>query len=249
MKNPVDNLNTLLQDALGGGEPKQDTAGVIRLLLDFSGSSVQCTVTGTEGLRFTLQLSGLVENGFCQLTDQPRTVVLAGQCSADGFHGELKDDPEYGVRTRLQLSARASSTTDFDERDLAQAGDVDAIFLLGLVYQGEAKTDFVRRDISQAMRWFEMGANAGHAPSMYSLGFIHYEGQNGDRDDAAALAQFTRCAGRTSDLQAQCHLVAGSMHFGGRGTPENRAKVAAHWRSCAGLGEQDCAARLARFGL
>ncbi len=272
------NLDSLLREALGGGQPKQETSGNIRIQLDFSGSSVQGTVSAAGAMRFTLQLSGLVENGFCKLTDQSRTVTLEGQCSAQGFQGDLDSEPERGTRARLQLAARATSVTDFDERDLVQAGqraererelaakrqseerwlesktllanagDLEAMYLVGAIYEGEVRTEFVRRDIGLAMRWYQKAADLGHAPSMYSLGFIYYKGTDGMGNDAAALAQFTRCAAKSWENQGHCHLIAGSMHYIARGTPENRGKAIAHWRSCAKLGNQDCADRLAKYG-
>lgn len=271
------NLNTLLRDSLARGAPSNAASGDIGLSVEFSGKTVSAILFSKSAWRLNFKLTGIVENGRCQMSDPSSAVTLTGRCTAEGFDGVVASNPPYGTRFNFKIAARATAVTDFDERDLqqageraelerrraeektaeerfvadqvllAQSGDVAAMFLLGQIFAGKEKTNFIPYNIGEAVKWYGRAANLGHAPSMYRLGFIHYDGTAGQTDETKALELFTRCAAVPSDAQAYCHEVAGGLQIR-KDTPTGRAKGMAHWRACARMGLQSCADRLARVG-
>lgn len=76
-------------------------------------------------------------------------------------------------------------------RKLADKGDAKAQQLLGeRYYKGEG----VRRNLSEAARWYRSAADNGNADAQYMLGMMHVRGEGLPRDDAQAIRWFTAAA-------------------------------------------------------
>src|SRR5215471_4551507 len=74
---------------------------------------------------------------------------------------------------------------------LAQQGDADAQYNLGLMYfNGQG----VLQDYGQAMQWSRRAADQGVAPAQYNLGFMYANGQGVPQDYAEALRWYRRAA-------------------------------------------------------
>ena len=120
----------------------------------------------------------------------------------------------------LSFSAMAA---DFDQTQrLANQGDVDSQFNLGLMYsQGEG----VRQDYSKARQWYEKAANQGSAEAQANLGYIYQYGEGVRQDYAKAREWYTKSANQ-GIAEAQFNL--GLMYSQGEGVRQNRA-IAKEW--------------------
>ena len=64
-------------------------------------------------------------------------------------------------------------------RPLAEQGDVDAQFYLGLMYIGG---DGVPQDYKQAVKWFRLSAEQGDIAGQYTMGGLYNNGQGVPQD-------------------------------------------------------------------
>jgi len=122
-------------------------------------------------------------------------------------------------------------------RPLAEQGNADAQYLLGLMYSyGEG----VLKNWETALKWNTKSAENGNIRAQYRLGFHYYWGHsdvgwsydNGDKDKA--LKWFTKAA-EQGWPEAQNKL--GSMYANGMGVAEND-KLALEWYTKAvGIGD------------
>jgi TPR repeat protein len=113
-----------------------------------------------------------------------------------------------------------------DARHLAQLGDLESQYNLGVMYQ---QADRHRA----AAYWFRQAAQRGHALAEYNLGAMYYNGTGLERDPAAAAAWFQRSAARGfADAQFQL----GRMHHAGEGVAPDPAAEAQWYRAAAEQG-------------
>ena len=109
----------------------------------------------------------------------------------------------------LSLSAMAA---DFNQTQrLANQGDADAQYMLGLMY---AKGEGVPQDYAKARQWFEKAANQGNADAQYGIGWMYYEGEGVPQDYAKARQWFEKAANQGSsdaqiDTQSLIDLLRG----------------------------------------
>ena len=81
-------------------------------------------------------------------------------------------------------------------REKAAAGDADAMFQLGLVYDtGKG----VVQDCCKAREWYEKAAAAGNARAMTSLGGLYDKGHGVPKDDAKARYWYEKAAAAGND--------------------------------------------------
>ena len=74
---------------------------------------------------------------------------------------------------------------------LAEAGDADAQFSLGVMYeQGKG----IRQDYTEAVRWYRKAAEQGYAEAQYNLGVMYAEGQGVRQDEAEAVKWYRKAA-------------------------------------------------------
>ena len=271
-------LNNLLLDALGGGEPRLDAAGQARIQLQVEGRTARATVSGTGNVRFSFQLSGTVENGACVLSDERERAVLRGRCDGEAFAGSLESDPERGTRLEVDIVANATAAIDLAERELDQAaerqrqeladrqareqetrwvelqtnlaegGDVEAMNRLAHAYSGDAGFEYVPRDHVKRAMWLSRAADRGDATAMYILAFAYLEGEGVTRDHASAASLLRRCSGAADKIAPHCQSALGVQYWNGEGVTQNHDEALRLWRRCSAAGVDECRDRVARLG-
>lgn len=114
---------------------------------------------------------------------------------------------------------------------LAAAGDPDAAFGLGLIYDHGYG---VGRDAEAAAVWYQSAAEAGHAGAAYNLGNL-LRAEDGPGPDAEAAARWWRVAAEAGLAVAQLNL--GVAYQKGDGVPQDDAEAFAWYRRAAEGGE------------
>ncbi len=111
----------------------------------------------------------------------------------------------------------------------ADAGNADAQYRLGTMYQKEREGDGVAHDDPAAVRWYRKAAEAGHAEAQNNLGWMYANGRGVPRDDQEAVRWYKKAAEAGQTL-TQYYL--GVRYRDGKGVPQDN--VQAHrWFSIA----------------
>lgn len=114
-------------------------------------------------------------------------------------------------------------------RQQAEAGDVRALYLLGLAHRSGTG---VARDEGKALRLFEAAAEAGEADAMVAAGLALREG--GDPTAAPAAARWFERAAALGHPAALHHLS--QAHAAGAGVPQDAARARALLEQAAQAG-------------
>lgn len=90
----------------------------------------------------------------------------------------------------------AYSSTDYaaalaEWQDLADAGDPDACYGMGLLYGNGFGVDM---NDEQALKWYGIAAERGHAEAQYSLGIMHQNGWGVPIDEELGMEWYLRAA-------------------------------------------------------
>ncbi|MFT5182263.1 MAG: hypothetical protein ACI8S3_002153 [Alphaproteobacteria bacterium] len=104
-------------------------------------------------------------------------------------------------------------------RPLASAGNVEAQFNIGAIYEEGLE---VPADPSEAAGWYGLAAGHGHAQAQYNLGIMYADGRGVPRDDSRALV-WLRKAAEQDHAKAQFNL--GVFYQTGRGLTKDLAKA------------------------
>ena len=121
-------------------------------------------------------------------------------------------------------------------RPLAEAGDADAQYNLGVMYDNGQG---VPQDYAEAVKWYRLAAAQGDADAQFNLGVMYDNGQGVPQDYAEAVKWY-RLAAAQGDADAQANL--GAMYFNGQGVPQDYA--AAHmWSNLAAAQGNEMAAK------
>lgn len=96
-------------------------------------------------------------------------------------------------------------------RPLAEAGEPEAQYLVGRLYQ---QGRGVAQDEAEAIRWYRKAAEREHPGAQFELGRAYDEGVIVPQDDAEAARWYEQAA-RRGHSEAQCRL--GTMYMTGRG--------------------------------
>jgi TPR repeat protein len=104
-------------------------------------------------------------------------------------------------------------------RPLAQAGDREAQYRLGVMY---AEGKGVASNDAEAALWFERAAEQGEAMAQYNLGASYAEGAGVRQDMTAAAKWFRRAADQGIPL-AQLNL--GLLYASGSGVPQDNVEA------------------------
>ena len=118
---------------------------------------------------------------------------------------------------QIHVSANAEKETSKIEsiQQLAQGGDADAQFALGIRYTlGEG----VLQDDKEAVKWFKLAAEQGDADAQLLLGGMYRLGE-GVLKDFNESAKWYRLAAEQGDAAAQSQL--GINYAFGAGVPQN----------------------------
>ena len=100
-------------------------------------------------------------------------------------------------------------------KPLAEEGDVDAQYYLGVLYDNG---DGVPQDYKEAVRWYKLAAEQGVAEAQFNLGNMYYDGQGVSVDYKEAVRWFTLAA-EQGDVDAQYNLDF--IHRKGLGVPQD----------------------------
>ena len=100
-------------------------------------------------------------------------------------------------------------------KPLAEKGDVDAQYYLGVLYDNG---DGVPQDYKEAVRWYKLAAEQGVAEAQFNLGNMYYDGQGVSVDYKEAVRWFTLAA-EQGDVDAQYNLDF--IHRKGLGVPQD----------------------------
>jgi TPR repeat protein len=116
---------------------------------------------------------------------------------------------------------------------VGQAPDFDFAggqYSLGVMY---ANGEGVPEDDAEAVRWYRMAADQGHAKAQYNLGLMYGTGEGVSEDDAEAVKWY-RLAADQGVAFAQNNL--GNMYFNGEGVLKNYAEAVKWYRLAADQG-------------
>jgi len=125
---------------------------------------------------------------------------------------------------------------------LAQAGDPEAAFRLGLLADlGEG----VPEDAAAAYRWFRRAAEAGYAAAEFNVAVMKDSGRGTPQDTAGAAEWYARAAAR-GNRRAQYNLAL--LYTDGDGVSRNPAVARAWFRLAAASGLPAAAEKLGALG-
>jgi len=166
----------------------------------------------------TIQLSAAVITASFFLT-------LSGAQSATPSDAESPHAPKSSSSSTVQ------NATAFDLLvGAAEAGNVDAMNLLGVLYTVGTQ---VPRDYSLAIRWFQKAADGGSPAAMSNLATLHLFGIGTSRDHATALRWFARAA-ELGDVHSMYSV--GVMAEKGLGTPRDLQRARSMYLKAAEAG-------------
>jgi TPR repeat protein len=131
----------------------------------------------------------------------------------------------------LCIQASAKETEFEQTKKLAEAGDADAQFRVGLIY---AEGAGVPRDGVEAVKWFRMAAHQHHSMGQNGLGVMYSKGE-GVKQDQAEAAKWFRKAADQGYASAQHNL--GTMCLNGEGMPQDHIEAAKWFRMAADRGD------------
>ena len=86
-------------------------------------------------------------------------------------------DPAAWERKQQRLAEERAH----ERQRLAEAGDREAQYQLGILYSGGS--DYVEKDLAQAVKWFQKSADQGYADAQFALGLMHEAGIGGISKD------------------------------------------------------------------
>jgi TPR repeat protein len=143
----------------------------------------------------------------------PRSVIIfIAAFAATAIAGPLEDGQD-AYREKDYLKAIQVW------RPLAQAGDREAQYRLGVLY---AEGKGVAPNDAEAALWFERAAEQGEAMAQYNLGASYAEGAGVRQDMTAAAKWFRRAADQGIPL-AQLNL--GLLYASGSGVPQDNVEA------------------------
>ena len=124
----------------------------------------------------------------------------------------------------------AMPTSETSWRPLAEQGDAEAQYNLGVMYD----EDRTRRDAVEAVRWYRMAAEQGHIEAQYHLGAMYAEGE-GVPENYTEATRWLRTAAEQGHAEAQYGL--GVVYERSAGVPENNVQAYAWYIVAAAKGD------------
>ena len=143
------------------------------------------------------------------------------------FRRAAVDDFQKGLAT---YEAGDYSTAFAELAPLAKAGNAEAQFYLGLMYEGG---EGVERNDTQAVLWYHLAAEAGLAEAQYNLGLMYNSGK-GVAQDYAEAVKWWHLAAEGRYARAQYNL--GLMYNSGKGVEQDYAEAVKWYRLAAEAG-------------
>ena len=115
---------------------------------------------------------------------------------------------------------------------LAEEGNIDAQYLLGVMYKNGEGGD---EDFVEAVRWLYAAAEQGSVGAQYNIGIMYSKGMGVIQDEVQAAHWFHKAADR-GDSRAQNNL--GLLYQMGRGVPQDYVTAHLWFNVAASLGNQ-----------
>ena len=124
--------------------------------------------------------------------------------------------------------------TEFEKiKKLAEQGHANAQIKLGVMYyNGEG----VKKEYTEAARWFTKAAEQGDAEAQNRLGLMYYKGLGVKKDYAEAVRWYTKAA-EQGHAYAQYYL--GVMYYYGIGVAKNEAEAIKWYTKAAEQGHAE----------
>ena len=146
---------------------------------------------------------------------------------------------ESSSRTVKVSAPEKPLTVAEKHRKAADQGDVNAQYdLAECYYYGSGG---VKKNVSEAMKWYRKAAEQGHVEAEYSLGYCCYDGQNGAMDYAQAVKWFRKAA---EQGHAKAQYFLGHCYYYGWSVDEDFAEAVKWYRKAAEQGHADAQGRL-----
>ena len=137
----------------------------------------------------------------------------------------------------FQKGLAAAQAGDFatalkEWKPLAEAGDADAQYNLGVMYDnGEG----VPQDYAEAVKWYRLAAEQGYAKAQTNLGFMYEKGQGVLQDNATAHMWYNVGAANGNELGG-----TNRDNLASKMTPAAIEKAQAMARECMNSGYTKC---------
>jgi uncharacterized protein len=140
-----------------------------------------------------------------------------------------------GLWTAFAQQPEADCTAAIrSERSLADKGNAQAQFLLGLRYARRLPVECVPEDYAAAVKWYRLAAEQGYGHAQSQLGLMYANGQGVPQDYTIALRWY-RLAADQGDAQAENWL--GDMYARGQGAAQNYSEALKWYRRSAEHGD------------
>ncbi|MEM8848457.1 MAG: tetratricopeptide repeat protein [Pseudomonadota bacterium] len=165
------------------------------------------------------ELGRLYHEGLGVTPDQAVALHWLAEAAATGTAQHVFD---YAAVLETQLDGAAAAAELY--RKAAEAGHLDAIVSLGVLYQDGTG---VTRDPAQARALYEQGAEAGHSRALNNLGLLYVRGDGVTQDYERAARLFAKAA-ETGLPSALTNL--GVMYENGFGVPLDETRAADLYR-------------------
>ncbi len=118
-----------------------------------------------------------------------------------------------------------------ENRALAEKGDADAQFKVGLMYYlGQG----VQRDYFEAFNWFNKAARQGNPYAQYNVGYMYEKGEGTPQDYREAARHYRQAAERGNQL---AQYTLGYMYEKGHGVSQNEIQALMWYNLAAVQGE------------
>jgi TPR repeat protein len=127
---------------------------------------------------------------------------------------------------------------------LAKNGDAKAQYNVGMIY---ANGKGVKKDVPQAMEWYEKAAQQGNASAAYNynnLAALYLEGKNIPRNNKKAFELFKKAADK-GDANAQINVAV--MYAWGEDIPNDKMKAYDNFKKALNAGKIEASQYLDRL--
>lgn len=207
---------------LTGKSKTSPTASAIETTEDYSITNLRRAVacySGTDGVYDPKRAQKLFR--MAAEADNPVAQMWVAYLYHKGLCG-LTQNIEFGTRAAQRALERVKND--------AAAGDAQAQFLMGAVYDAGIGVGMHK---AEAVKWYRLASEQGYAPAAYNLGHIFATGDGVVADDAEAFRQFLRGA-EAGDAPSACRL--GLIYLNGIGVPSDLNKAFKWYSESAGKG-------------
>jgi len=133
-------------------------------------------------------------------------LIVAVVVASPAFAGPVEDAQAAASRSKYAEA----------QRQLAERGDANAQYTVGLMY---AMGQGVAQDDAASVKWYRLAAEQGHADAASELAFMYRLGAGGVPRDYVEAAKWYRQTAVQGDKRGQREL--GRMYLAGYGVPQD----------------------------